>query len=474
MSYGNGIFPSIAFHDGALHLVLQEGAQLRLYRKGALVQTLPLVSEAGGFPQLASMNGPLWLVFRENATGWLMNVSSGKKVVFGQPKGNHQHLLADGCVWWLEYDGCWRAPVSDVTAKQRVNGRVLPTGIVAIRNGHPVYWDDERTAQPGMFHPIFAGGLCVGEGLTGGALVRELATGREKLLWPGHDCFKPTIAAGPNGRYAVATWGSHSVRAEIVTIDQLTAPQPKPQPTPKPAPTPQPKPEPNPMPAKIPNQKSTIERIRAKYPSGPMDRPTQGRFLHELALAIGEVPGAGKAGLHRKGGSNSYPIPGSDETVDGDLILFEDGHMFDVLGSEETESTPSWHDEGFTDRTDVYVAVTPVTGGDDPDPGDENDGDDNPPTPKPSDDMAAVLALIHELDEGLHHARVELADMRRSLTEMEQVMVDAAKAANDRLTKLENAPVVLELDGKKLATLIVPEIDMGRAWGHTHDLGVKE
>lgn len=128
------------------------------------------------------------------------------------------------------------------------------------------------------------------------------------------------------------------------------------------------------MPAKLPDLKYLVVRVKERFErehgfSGPFpSRALQGAFEYRLAQEInllprgnadGEIPPEyGRAGLHKKGGSNSYPIPGSNETVDGDLILFENGHMRDVLGSEETKGEPSWNDEGFTDRTDVYVSVS--------------------------------------------------------------------------------------------------------------------
>lgn len=99
-----------------------------------------------------------------------------------------------------------------------------------------------------------------------------------------------------------------------------------------------------------------------------------------------------------------------------------------------------------------------VGGGVQPDPGDENDGSENPPSDPPPPVCSCAA---------------ELAELRREFAELEQVMVDAAKAANDRLTKLENAPAPV-LDGDEILEAILPRIDMARSWGHSHGLGVKK
>lgn len=105
------------------------------------------------------------------------------------------------------------------------------------------------------------------------------------------------------------------------------------------------------------------------------------------------------------------------------------------------------------------LGPSPFTGGDGPDPGDEDDVVPNPGTNVPN--------------VGTCDCAAELAELRAQLAVQEQVMVDAAKAANDRLTKLENAkPPAEDIDA--LTAAIVERINMGRAWGHTHGLGVKK
>lgn len=144
------------------------------------------------------------------------------------------------------------------------------------------------------------------------------------------------------------------------------------------------------------------------------------------------------------------PIPGTSYQVSPDILLLttSDGvvHSIKVVGSDHatdeamgapkwTFGQPAWFEQGPpnpADRRDpasVDLGPSPLTAGDDGDHGDEDD------TP-PASDLQQLRASVSELTQRLDAIQADLA-------ELEQVMVDAAKAANDRLTTLENTAVTL-------------------------------
>jgi hypothetical protein len=163
-----------------------------------------------------------------------------------------------------------------------------------------------------------------------------IKTGEDKNFNPDVRCVGQTIVVVCNDGHGVLSRFQIPLsqpRTEV-TVPAVVTPTPPP-PTPPP-------PE---IPVSYPNCKRIVETVRATFPSGPMEKPIQGRFLIAVAQAIRRAHPTLRPGLHKKSGSNSFPLP-NGVTVDGDLIVFPDGHLFDVLGKEEIESTPAWIDEG--------------------------------------------------------------------------------------------------------------------------------
>lgn len=331
MTYGHGSSPSICFHLGDLWLVLQDFASLRLYRGESLHRAFTLTDEGSGFPQIASFDGVLWLAFREGATGLLIRIDTGEVFGYGRPGGNSPHLLADGYVWWLEGDGCWKAPVANPTAAERVNNRITPTGLVAIVNGQPVYWDDVAGSYPGMVASSIVGPLVAGEGHSGGAVVRDAAMGRERVFWPGRESFKPALAVDA-ARYAVASYSNaDGVRAERFTAADLNLPGPPP-----PDPDPDPEPEPTPM---TPNRSDVVRDLFQQFPPAANSTESCAIFTRRVAYALNPEGHPGGWGLLTKS-------PGETQhdgyAVDA-IIYGQTQQVVDIIGGAEGPNPqPGW------------------------------------------------------------------------------------------------------------------------------------
>jgi hypothetical protein len=406
MPYGAGSFPSITFHNGVLWLVLQDFSRLRVYREDMFVVEVQLSDPSAAFPVLASM-GALWLVFRERTDGKLINLDNGDVVVFGQPGGNSPMQLADGFVWWQEGDGTWRAPVGSPLSRERVNSRITPTGLVAIRSGQPVYWDDVAGTQPGMIVSGYGSLLVVGEGTNGGALVRSTATGREHLHWPGRISFKPQVAEFGTD-YAVTTW-EHEVRVERGNIADLHLPDPV-DPTDPTDPT---DPEDPSMPDSL---LSSVEEVYVRR-LGSLTRPPT---ADECAAVLNEVAWLHRAagwGLSKKPGGHHATQPGTGIPVAYDILQHKPTNtLWDALGPSEWPK-PLWGqaEPHHDDANRPWVApVQPVT----EDPTDPTNPTD-PTDPQPDCTCKAEIAAL----------KAEITDLGRTLD-----------AASTRLTKLENAP----------------------------------
>jgi hypothetical protein len=143
-------------------------------------------------------------------------------------------------------------------------------------------------------------------------------------------------------------------------------------PTPVPTPTPVPQPVPEPPMA---DYKNLVAEERANYGT-PLGIENAWRICNAVALRLRQMTGDQRWGLHRKAGNNfdGYAV---------DIVAYNGGFMFDVLGDSEGAGTPQWNQSDPT--TDWAPPV-----GDVPQPGPDPD-----PTPTPSPvDIGGALALL--------------------------------------------------------------------------------
>jgi hypothetical protein len=131
------------------------------------------------------------------------------------PTGGNCPLAVDNGVvaWQAPTLVTRRATIAELSALPDVD-RWTPTGLCTAQ---PLtYIDDVRTSEPGMYNPVRAGDLVVGECLTSGGVLCRLTDGRELLLWPNQDTVTPRCAATlDGGRFAVCTWGKEGVRVAL-------------------------------------------------------------------------------------------------------------------------------------------------------------------------------------------------------------------------------------------------------------------
>lgn len=221
-------------------------------------------------------------------------------------------------------------------------------------------------------------------------------------------------------------------RVSLVATDEPEPPESEP-----------PDPEPDPM----PEPTSLLPDVEAEY--AKYTKPLKPEDYGAILNAVAWKHRADGWGLSVKPDGNRVPSPqGVDVAYD---ILHH--HPTDTLWGCFGDNGPNWGLEDPHGRADrPWLAPIQPSGGDDGDPGDEDDGQTTDPA-----DLVAVLALLHEADERIHHLEVDVGELRRSLAEQEQVMVDAAKAANDRLTKLEKELAIVKADG-----YVLPSFDPGR------------
>jgi hypothetical protein len=164
-----------------------------------------------------------------------------------------------------------------------------------------------------------------------------------------------------------------------------------------------------------------VEQVFARR-LGSLSRPAT---VDECAAVMNEVAWLARAdgwGLSKKPGGNHGTQPRTDIPIAYDILQHKPSDtLWDALGPSE-DPTPKWGEaEPHHDPNRPWIApVEPLAGGDDGDPGDEDDGqgEDEPKPP--------VCAC-----------KAEIAKLTADVAELEQVLVDAAKAANERLTLLE-------------------------------------
>jgi hypothetical protein len=242
-----------------------------------------------------------------------------------------------------------------------------------------------------------------------------IKTGEDKNFNPDVRCVGQTIVVVCNDGHGVLSRFQIPLsqsRTDVTVPAVTTSPPPPPEETP----------------VSYPDCKPLVESVRAKFPAGPMEKSIQGRFLIAVVHAIHRAHPTLRPGLHKKSGSNSYPLP-NDVRVDGDLVVFPDGHLFDVLGKEETESTPAWIDEGVHPNSipAYYDVLThfPV----------------EEPPPPPTDCQEYIEALA-ERDRQLDEARdllleqAELLEVCQTAREQQAGELIMLKAEIERLKNL--------------------------------------
>lgn len=175
--------------------------------------------------------------------------------------------------------------------------------------------------------------------------------------------YRPDLVELPGDQIAVTyAISPEEAPGQIVTrvlpLAQLTtdlAPGPIVVPVPNPTPTPMP----------VPNQLSTVQAVRANYPT-PLGAQ-HGAFLIEVARATG-----GK--LLRKDAGSHVTLP-SGQNVSQDILVFSNGQeCFDILSDAEGAAVPSWQDKGVIPGEYIDVSDQPT-----PNPNPDPNPDPQPP-----------------------------------------------------------------------------------------------
>ncbi len=119
-----------------------------------------------------------------------------------------------------------------------------------------------------------------------------------------------------------------------------------------------------------------VAEERAKYGT-PLGDENAWKVCNAVALRLRALTGDSNWGLHRKGGHNfnGYAT---------DIVAYQGGSMFDVLGDAENKGTPQW------DQSDPTTDWAPPVGDVVPSP-----APTPTPTPAPSGDIATLVAAIN-------------------------------------------------------------------------------
>jgi hypothetical protein len=252
-----GLAPACSFVDGLLYVAygIDPGALVLdvFTPQGALVRSTTL---DGGFFDSFPVFGGRWLAYKRTAD-WravAVNVVNGETATFGEADGNWPIVVNDalGLVAWQQGRGYAIWLGSLITADAHQNGQAgAPDGLSVLTDGGEVVCrKDVRMSVPGMFYPVSAGDLTVGERPEGGVAV-QFAGGALRVAFAGQDT--PTPSCATDGMlYAIVTGGPQGVRVLVATAAELAGlPTSAPSPTPVPQPAPPPTPEDPPVNPKI-------------------------------------------------------------------------------------------------------------------------------------------------------------------------------------------------------------------------------
>lgn len=198
-------------------------------------------------------------------------------------------------------------------------------------------------------------------------------------------------------------------------------PVPTPTPTPVPAPTPSPEPPPH-----MADYAYLVAAERGKYGT-PLGIENAWRICNAVALRIRELTHDQNWGLHRKGGNNyqGYAV---------DIVAYQGGYMFDILGDSENSGTAQWSQSDPTTDWAPPVGSVPTPGpGPDPVPVPV-------PEPVPTPDLSSVLAgiaiLVHAvaaLNENVAAIRGQLDTLNTTASTKGDALVAAINAKEFRI-----------------------------------------
>jgi hypothetical protein len=207
------------------------------------------------------------------------------------------------------------------------------------------------------------------------------------------------------------------------------------QPAPPPPPPPDDEKEP---PVSIPNRFSVVQEEFNKQAPAPGNEASWGEFTRRVARRLhAEDP---KWGLVTK-----QPGEGQHEGFAIDVIAYREPYrQVDILaGTRWPEATPAWQEIDPQHYRPLNVWAVPVMGGDQGDPGDEND---QPQKPVPVDLKPVFDAIDSVADELTHALEIEREERRKVQSDLNRII-----AAVD-----------------KLIQLLTQERSTSRSFGHSH------
>jgi hypothetical protein len=247
-------------------------------------------------------------------------------------------------------------------------GSYKPTGIWKGRDNATVLMMDDARAPWAGGYVHEDGPVAVGEGASGGTLIRYL--GRTHILYPGdEECRWPRVAVN-NGRAAIISWGSRGMRLWCGELAEIAAlPLADGSPVDPPLPPVEP-----PVPT-TPNHQPTVVAVRSKY-----GKPLGTENAYKVSNEVAWMHRTEGFGLRRKTSGNNY------NGFATDIVFHKPTNMLvDILGDSENAGNPQWNEVG-PGNPDEWVAPTGPTPPNPPDP----------PVP-PTDLEARVLALEEDL-----------------------------------------------------------------------------
>lgn len=413
IALGTGLAPDVAIVDGLVYVAygvtVPALVLFVLTLDGVEVRRQPF---SEGFFNSFPRFGGRWLAYKRNHD-WraaALNLVNGESRVFeGTADGNYG-LAVNDALGLVAYQNGAGYPIRFGSL---FSGSSRPTLLSGAPDGLDTFVSDTevtlrkdtRQSVPGMFYPVRAGDLTVGE-------LPDLALNTPPrgaaVLLDGDDVRAvfahqdaPTPRCASDGTvYAIVSGGPAGVRlwlgtaADLRSLPLASSIQPTPQPPPPihipPSP---PKPEP---PVSIPNQIDLVKSIRAKYPRTAPGSSPLGEDAWRCIVEIAQRTGTW---VFRKDGGERCFIPA------GLLLKYPNGvsinrtiigrgaagtQWIKVLGDGEGTAFPIWN-VGDTPADGEYVDVSGIVLNPQQPP------TQPPPTqPPPSSDLAARVAVLEQ------------------------------------------------------------------------------
>jgi hypothetical protein len=414
-----GVFPSVALSGGLGMMAVREGdprqpGALVVYQWGGTgidraeeIFRLGLPAGSPCFPNLYVYDGLLWVAYHDGRRQWLRNLSGGAVQDFdglSNPSafgGGYFAYTEPGQPYLVH-----RINLQTGENVQRRNG--APTGLSRIlADGSIVTIDEDRFSFAGATIPAYAGDLIVGEGPNGGTV---WSLGVRGVLWPGLDGFTPKCAAD-NGRFAICTAGSGSVRLFCGSRADLIATIAAPAPVPVPVPVPQPKPEPVSM--RLPDSvQQIVNTLYARNYGLAHGTDDERRSLTKLIVeqTVFALPGQGW-GWKSADPTRPPSKDGIAKQQDGRLLGFD---LFNG-GTRAPNDHPA--SEDITGQYFIAVAGVDHLGGSVPVPAPQTP----PPASSPDPALLARIASLEEENRRLEadnlklHAHLTYDDMMQTV-----------------------------------------------------------